>query len=69
MLSGHAFGRGGTLIKTPSRRQQAQHRRWAVVAAVVALALTSVLVGVLTHRDPAPPNRATAGPFSYFPSE
>ena len=59
-------GGGFELMKTPSHRQQAARRRAAVICGVLGLALTSALVGALSHPDGAA-SAAHTGPFSYFP--
>jgi hypothetical protein len=69
MRSGYAIGRGATLMKTPSYRQQAVRRRLTVVCVVLGLALASGLVGSLIHPVSAPSSRPATGPFSYLPSQ
>lgn len=59
--------KGLKLVRGPSVRADAARRRWAVVGAVVGLAIASGLVGYLTA--PAYPTDLRTGPFSYFPSE
>ena len=58
--------RGVRLMKTPSHRQQMAKRRWMVAGGMLALALVSGAVGVLTAR-PDPGGAVETGPFSYFP--
>ena len=70
MRSSFVSRSGFVLAKTPSHRQQVARRRLVVVAAVLALALASGLIGSLTTRPNAEPvGQAHTGPFSYFPSE
>ena len=62
--------RGGfVLIKSPNVRQQAARRRVLVAAGVLALAVASGVVGVLSHPPAEAIGKAHTGPFSYFPSE
>ena len=68
MRSSLAATTGLPLTRTPSARQQAARRRWAVLAAVVGLAGASWTFGALTARHSEGPVQNT-GPFSYFPSE
>jgi hypothetical protein len=68
MPSGHALGRGGILLKTPSWRRQAGRRRLAIAGAIIGLALASGAIGVLIHPVHAVSSRPATGPFSYFPS-
>lgn len=58
--------RGAQLMKTPSHRQQVARRRWIVAGGMLALALVSGAVGMLTAR-PDPGGAVETGPFSYFP--
>ncbi|WP_309088991.1 hypothetical protein [Phenylobacterium sp.] len=58
--------RGVRLMKTPSYRQQVARRRWMVAGGMLALALVSGAVGMLTAR-PDPRGAVETGPFSYFP--
>jgi hypothetical protein len=68
MRSSFATGAGIPLERTPSIRQQAARRRWAVAAAIVGLAgLAAVFGAVTTPRTAVEPEGA--GAFSYFPSE
>ncbi|THD60409.1 hypothetical protein [Phenylobacterium sp.] len=69
MRTGFATGRGATLTKTPSYRQQAGRRRMAVVGGVLGLALAGGLIGALIHPRTHASDQAATGPFSYFPSE
>ncbi len=69
MRSHFASPRGLTLMKTPSARQEASRRRWAVACAMVGLALASGLIGTLSHRPSEVVAKASTGPFSYFPTE
>ena len=69
MQSGYAPRRGSILMKTPTHRQRAVHRRLAVVCGVLGLALASGLVGSLIHPPAQVSSRPATGPFSYFPSE
>ncbi|MDB5422710.1 MAG: hypothetical protein JWQ29_126 [Phenylobacterium sp.] len=69
MRSSFAANRGLTLMKTPNLRQQAGRRRLAVACAMLALALASGVIGVLTHAPTEPSGKSTTGPFSYFPTE
>jgi hypothetical protein len=62
--------RGGfVLLKTPSARQQQSRRKLVVICGIVALALASGVIGSLTAPNTAAVDKATTGPFSYFPSE
>jgi hypothetical protein len=55
------------LIKTPSARQEAARRRLLALAGVLALILTSAVIGTLAPHGEAI-RKAHTGPFSYFPS-
>lgn len=61
-----AHDRGVPLLKTPTRRQQAARRRWMVAGGMLALAVVSGGVGMLTAK-PDPGGAVETGPFSYFP--
>ena len=69
MRSSFAVRGGFSLMKTPKVRQQAGRRRLAVVCALVALALASGVVGLMTPSAGQVSTQAHTGPFSYFPSE
>ena len=69
MRSGYAAPRGPMLMKTPSYRQQAGRRRFAIAGGIVALALVSAAVGARVHTASTLSSRPATGPFSYFPSE
>jgi hypothetical protein len=58
---------GLKLVRSRNVRQDAARRRWAVVGAVVGLAVASGLVGYLT--TPSGPAELRTSPFSYFPSQ
>lgn len=60
---------GFVLIKSPSARQQQNRRKLVVVCGILALALASGLIGSLTSPNVVIADRATTGPFSYFPSQ
>jgi hypothetical protein len=57
------------LVKSPGIRELAARRRAMTVAAVLALALGSGLVGVFTRSHFEAVGRPHTGPFSYIPSE
>lgn len=59
---------GYVLVKSPSFRQQAARRRALAVCGVLALALASGAVGVLSHGGSEALRHPHTGPFSYFPS-
>jgi hypothetical protein len=59
--------RGLKLVRSRSVREDAARRRWAVLGAVVGLALASGVMGYLTA--PSVPAEPRTGPFSYFPSQ
>ena len=68
MRSSFTVRTGLKLARTPSARQLAFRRRLGALAAIVALALISGLLGVFTvPQSPIQPTHQT-GPFSYFPS-
>jgi hypothetical protein len=66
MASSFTSRSGLALDKSPNARRQAARRRWAVVFAILGLAIASGVVGALTGPRGEGPARAT-GPFSYFP--
>lgn len=68
MRSTFAPHRGVQLMKTPSHRQQVARRRWIVAGGMLALALASGTVGVMTAQ-PDLRGSVETGPFSYFPYE
>lgn len=57
------------LARSPSVREDARRRRWALAGVFAAAALVSGLAGYLTAPAPSPSETARTGPFSYFPSE
>ena len=71
MRSSFAVRSGLQLIKSPNYREQAARRRWAVLCAMLALALASGLIGTLSapRHESARSSPVQTGPFSYFPSE
>ena len=60
---------GGVLIKSPNARHQAARRRLIVVCGVLALALASGVIGVMSHDRSEPLRQPQTGPFSYLPSQ
>jgi hypothetical protein len=68
MRSSFTAQTGLKLARTPSAREQSLRRRLFALAAILALALVSGLLGVFTvpHGPIEPASRT--GPFSYFPS-
>lgn len=66
MRSTFAPSRGVQLTKTPTHRQQVARRRWMIAGGMLALALASGAIGVLTAQ-PDPKGSIETGPFSYFP--
>jgi len=69
MQSGFFDRHGPTLLKTPSHREKASRRLFAVLCAVAGLALVSGVVGSLIHPPSHLSSRPATGPFSYFPSQ
>lgn len=66
MRSSLTANKGLKLIRSPSLRDDANRRWWAVAGMVAGLALAGSVVGYFTA--PAP-DAVRTGPFSYFPSE
>ena len=60
---------GYVLVKSPNFRQQAARRRILVVCGVLAAALVSAVVGVMTHDHGAALRQPQTGPFSYLASQ
>jgi hypothetical protein len=54
------------LVKSPNYRQLAFRRRAAVAGGLLALALVSGVVGVLSHRQGEALGEPKTGPFSYL---
>jgi hypothetical protein len=68
MRSSFTTQTGLKLARTPTAREQSLRRRLLALAAILALALVSGLLGVFTvPNGPIEPASRT-GPFSYFPS-
>ena len=67
MRSGFDPRSGYTLMKTPSHRQRSGRRLVLLVCAMLALAITTGVIGSLTGPSSAPHAKAATGPFSYFP--
>ncbi|MEO8114958.1 MAG: hypothetical protein ABI655_11280 [Phenylobacterium sp.] len=62
--------RGGfALRKTPSHRQRVLRHRLMAVAAIVALAFASGLIGFATRQPAGVSVEAQTGPLSYYPSQ
>ncbi len=60
---------GLKLSRSPSVRDQANRRKLAVVAAILGLAASAALLGVVTAPQGSHEPAARTGPFSYFPSQ
>ena len=69
MQPGFSGRHGPLVIKTPSHREKASRRLFAVLCAVAGLALVSGVVGSLIHPPSHLSSRPATGPFSYFPSQ
>ena len=69
MRSSFASRSGVGLVKSPSSRQVAARRRALAVCGVLALALTSGVVGAVSHRHAETLGKPHTGPFSYIPSQ
>lgn len=54
------------LVKSPNYRQQAFRRRAAVAGGILALAVASGVIGVLTPRQGETLDKPQTGPFSYL---
>ena len=68
MRSSFSSRSGFVLVKSPSYRQQAARRRFAIIGAAVGLALGSWVLGSLTApKGDALSRDGATGPFSYFP--
>lgn len=63
-----AFRDGYVLVKSPNARQQAARRRLVAVCGVLALAMASGVIGVMSHGRGEALRQPHTGPFSYFPS-
>jgi hypothetical protein len=60
---------GPVLVKSPNARHQAARRRIVVICSVLALAVASAVVGVMTHSSHETLREPQTGPFSYLPSQ
>ena len=71
MRSSFAVHSGLQLTKSPNYRERAARRRWAVLCAMLALALASGVIGTLSapRHELGAQSPAQTGPFSYFPAE
>jgi hypothetical protein len=54
------------LVKSPNYRQQAFRRRLAAAGGVLAIALVSAVIGVLSHQHGETVGEPRTGPFSYL---
>jgi hypothetical protein len=69
MRSSFTARTGLTLVRSPSQRQLQSRRRLLAVCAVLALALTSGVIGSLTTSSGQVFAHASTGPFSYVPGQ
>ncbi|HEX2801440.1 MAG TPA: hypothetical protein VHN73_05210 [Phenylobacterium sp.] len=54
-------------MKTPNHRQRSGRRLVLLVCAMLAVAITTGVIGFLAGPSSAPHAKAATGPFSYFP--
>ncbi len=62
MRSSHLLRAGAGPFRASNPRRQADRRRWAIVAAMLALAIGSGVLGSLSERG----GHVKTGPFSYL---